>query len=164
MRRATYVRGMNTQPATDIRHAHGPAHDHGHGHAHGHSHEVRDFGFAFAAATLLNFALVAAQVFYGLTANSIALLADAGHNFGDALGLLLAWIAFIVGRWHPTERHTYGFRSASILAALSNAVLMLIATGAIAVEAIRRFTEPSEVVPVVKGGRPSSPMDYRHGC
>jgi cobalt-zinc-cadmium efflux system protein len=122
-------------------HAHGPAHDHGHGH----SHEVRDFGFAFAVATLLNFALVAAQVFYGLAANSIALLADAGHNFGDALGLLLAWAAYMVGRWRPTERHTYGFRSASILAALSNSVLMLIATGAIAVEAIRRFYEPSEV-------------------
>ena len=64
-------------------------------HDHGHSHAPRDFGFAFAAATLLNFALVAAQVFYGLAANSIALLADAGHNFGDALGLLLAWVAFM---------------------------------------------------------------------
>jgi cobalt-zinc-cadmium efflux system protein len=104
-----------------------------------------DFGVAFAVATLLNFALVAAQVIYGLAANSTALLADAGHNFGDAVGLLLAWVAHIVGRWQPTERHTYGFRSASILAALANSVLMLVATGAIAVEAIRRFAEPADV-------------------
>jgi cobalt-zinc-cadmium efflux system protein len=127
---------------------HGHGHSHGHDHAHGHDHHPADFGTAFAMATLLNFALVAAQVFYGLAANSIALLADAGHNFGDGFGLLLAWIAYAVGRWHPTERHTYGFRSASILAALSNSVLMLVATGAIAWEAVRRLIEPSEVAGV----------------
>lgn len=128
-------------------HTHGPGLGHGdhHGHGHPHGHQPVDFGFAFAAATVLNFALVFAQVFYGLVANSIALLSDAGHNFGDAIGLLLAWLAYVIGRWHPTERHTYGFRSASILAALSNAVLMLVATGAIAWEAVRRLTEPVQV-------------------
>lgn len=135
---------MNTH---DHGQGHGLAHGHGHrhGHPHGHAHEPVDFGLAFAAATVINFVLVFAQVFYGLAANSIALLSDAGHNLGDALGLLLAWAAYVVGRWHPTERHTYGFRSASILAALSNSVLMLVATGAIVWEAIRRFYEPVEV-------------------
>jgi cobalt-zinc-cadmium efflux system protein len=122
-------------------------HDH-HGHNHGHSHAPADFGFAFAVTTLLNFALVAVQIIYGLSANSIALLADAGHNFGDALGLLLAWGAHVLARRTPTERYTYGFRSASILSALINAVMLLVATGAIAWEAIRRLFDPSEVAGV----------------
>jgi cobalt-zinc-cadmium efflux system protein len=121
---------------------------HDHAHDHGHSHTPADFGFAFAIATLLNFALVAAQAIYGLSANSIALLADAGHNFGDALGLLLAWGAHVMARWTPTERYTYGFRSASILSALINAVMLLVATGAIAWEAIRRLLDPGEVAGV----------------
>ncbi len=121
-------------------------HDHaGHDHGHSHSHAPTDFGFAFAVATALNFALVVAQVIYGLSANSIALLADAGHNFGDALGLVLAWAAHVVARWAPTHRYTYGFRSASILSALLNAVMLLVATGAIAWEAIRRFADPGDV-------------------
>jgi cobalt-zinc-cadmium efflux system protein len=123
------------------------AHDH-HGHNHGHSHAPADFGVAFAIATVLNFALVAVQVIYGLSANSIALLADAGHNFGDALGLLLAWGAHVMARWTPTERYTYGFRSASILSALINAVMLLVATGAIAWEAIRRLSDPGDVAGV----------------
>jgi len=118
----------------------------GHGHAgHHHTHAPADFGFAFAVATILNIALVAAQVVFGLTANSIALLADAGHNFGDVLGLLLAWGAHTAARWQPTERFTYGFRSASILSALLNAVTLLVATGAIAWEAVRRLPDPGEV-------------------
>jgi len=121
---------------------------HDHAHDHGHSHAPADFGVAFAVATLLNLALVAAQVIYGLSANSIALLADAGHNFGDALGLLLAWGAHVMARWTPTERYTYGFRSASILSALINAVMLLVATGAIAWEAIRRLPDPGEVAGV----------------
>jgi cobalt-zinc-cadmium efflux system protein len=119
------------------------AHDHSHGP--GHTHAPADFGAAFAIATALNFALVVAQVIYGLSANSIALLADAGHNFGDALGLLLAWGAHTLARRTPTERYTYGFRSVSILSALVNAILLLIATGAIAWEAVRRLAEPAEV-------------------
>ena len=110
------------------------AHDH-----HDHAHGATNFGFAFAVATALNLALVVAQIVYGLAANSIALLADAGHNFGDVLGLILAWGAYLLGRAAPTERFTYGLRSASILSALINAILLLVATGAIAWEAIRRF-------------------------
>ena len=118
---------------------------HDHSHAGGHTHAPADFGPAFAIATALNVALVVLQVIYGLSANSIALLADAGHNFGDALGLLLAWGAHALARRTPTERYTYGFRSASILSALVNAILLLIATGAIAWEAVRRLADPGEV-------------------
>jgi cobalt-zinc-cadmium efflux system protein len=116
------------------------AHDHHDHHAHG----ATNFGAAFAVATALNLALVVAQIVYGLAANSVALLADAGHNFGDALGLVLAWGAYLLGRAAPTERFTYGFRSASILSALINAVLLLVATGAIAWEAIQRFGKPEQ--------------------
>jgi len=118
-------------------HAH---HDHHHDHLRG----VTNFGAAFAIATALNLALVVAQIVYGLAANSVALLADAGHNFGDALGLILAWGAYLLGRAAPTERFTYGFRSASILSALINAILLLVATGAIAWEAIQRFGRPEQ--------------------
>ena len=116
-----------------------------HGHDHGHTHTPKNFGPMFAIATALNVALVVVQVFYGIVAHSVALLADAGHNFGDALGLLIAWGAHVLARLHPTARYTYGFRSASILAALLNGVILLVATGAIAWEAIGRFFEPSEV-------------------
>jgi cobalt-zinc-cadmium efflux system protein len=121
-------------------------HDH-HGHAHGlgHSHAPTNFGRAFALTTALNLALVVVQVVYGLIADSMALLADAGHNFGDAIGLILAWIAYTLGRVRATERFTYGFRSASILSAFANAVLLLVATGAIVWEALRRFAEPPAV-------------------
>jgi cobalt-zinc-cadmium efflux system protein len=127
--------------------------NHGHAehvHAHeqarqGHTHAPAHFGRAFAIAALLNIALVIAQVIYGVLANSVALLADAGHNFGDVLGLLLAWAAHVAARQPPTKRYTYGFRSASILAALLNALLLLVATGAIAWEAIRRLAEPGDV-------------------
>src|SRR5665647_200104 len=117
----------------------------GHDHHDHHDHAPKDFGLAFAVATRLNFALVATQVIYGLSAHSIALLADAGHNFGDALGLLLAWGAHVLARRRPSERFTYGLRSASILSALINAVMLLVATGAIAWEAFRRFSDPGEV-------------------
>jgi len=116
-----------------------------HGHDHGHTHTPKNFGPMFAIATALNVALVVVQVFYGIVAHSLALLADAGHNFGDALGLVIAWGAHVLARLHPTARYTYGFRSASILAALLNGVILLVATGAIAWEAIGRFFEPSEV-------------------
>src|SRR5690242_2314359 len=118
---------------------------HDHDHAHPHSHAPQHFGGAFALATVLNLGLVAAQVVYGLSAHSVALLADAGHNFGDALGLVLAWGAHVLARARPTAHFTYGYRSASILSALVNAVLLLVATGAIAWEALRRFAEPGEV-------------------
>ncbi len=102
------------------------------------------FGRAFAIGTGLNLALILAQVACGFLANSVALLADAGHNFSDVIGLLLAWGAIAASRRPPSSRYTYGFRSSSILAALANAIILLIAVGAIALEAIRRFfyTEP----------------------
>ena len=126
-------------------------HDHSHsvdGHDHddhGHTHAPKNFGPMFAIATALNVGLVVVQVFYGITAHSVALLADAGHNFGDALGLVIAWGAHVLAKLNPTTRYTYGFRSASILAALLNGVILLIATGAIAWEAVQRFSEPGEV-------------------
>jgi cobalt-zinc-cadmium efflux system protein len=126
-------------------HRHDEPHSHAHGHDHAHAHAPTHFGLTFGLATAINFALVAAQIIYGLTAHSVALLADAAHNAGDGLGLLLAWGAAVLGRALPTERFTYGYRSASIHAALINAVLLLVATGAIALEAVRRFSEPHDV-------------------
>ncbi len=115
-------------------------------HEHSHDHEAAgNFGTMFAIATTLNLGLVALQVFYGVVANSVALLADAGHNFGDALGLVIAWGAHVLAKFNPTSRYTYGFRSASILAALLNGMILLVATGAIAWEAIGRFFDPHEV-------------------
>ena len=121
------------------------AHDHEH---HGHHHGSADFGHAFAVAATLNIALVIAQVVFGVLANSVALIADAGHNLGDVLGLLLAWGAHGMARWQPTKRYTYGFRSASILAALFNGIILLVATGAIAWEALRRLSGMAEVAGV----------------
>lgn len=116
-----------------------------HDHSHAHSHTPQNFGFAFAAAAGLNIAFVIVQAIYGVLANSMALIADAGHNFSDVIGLLLAWAAYAIARRPATVRYTYGFRSATILAALVNAGLLLVATGAIAWEAFRRFSAPGEV-------------------
>lgn len=133
----------------DHGHAHdGAGHDHGHGHAHGHaghSHAPETFGRAFAIGTALNVAFVVVETIFGLRANSVALLADAGHNLGDVLGLLIAWGASILATRGPTSRRTYGFRSSSILAALANAIVLLIALGAIAWEAIGRMSQPEPV-------------------
>ncbi len=128
-------------------HAH-LAHDDDHDENHrrgGGDHEPVDFGRAFAIASALNIALVVAQVVFGVLANSVALVADAGHNLGDVLGLLLAWGAHGMARWQPTKRYTYGFRSASILVALFNGVILMVATGAIAWEALRRLAGTDEV-------------------
>lgn len=123
--------------------AHPDHHDHSH-HHHAAAH-ADAFGAKFAIATALNVAIVVLQVVFGLAANSVALLADAGHNFGDVLGLVLAWGAHVVARAPPTPRRTYGFRSASILSALVNGVTLLIATGAIAWEAVERLRAPEPV-------------------
>ena len=114
-------------------------------HNHSHHRAPDNLNIAFAIAVALNIALVIAQVGYGVFAHSVALLADAGHNFGDVLGLLLAWGAVILSRKNPTAKYTYGFRSTSILAALLNGGLLLVATGAIAWEAIQRVAEPTPV-------------------
>jgi cobalt-zinc-cadmium efflux system protein len=125
---------------------HDHPHDHGHDHVGSdHTHAPKNFGPAFAIAAALNFALVAVQVFYGITAHSVALLADAGHNFADAFGLVIAWIAHVLSKSTPTRRYTYGFRSVSILSALANGMILLVATGAIAWEAVQRLIDPGEV-------------------
>src|SRR5260370_17904526 len=131
-------------------HAH-LAHDDDHDEYHGHGeHDApTDFGRAFAIAAALNIALVVAQVVFGVLANSVALIADAGHNLGDGLGLLLAWGADGMARWQPTQRYTYGFRAASIVAALFNGVVLMVATGAIAWEALRRLTGTADVGGVI---------------
>ena len=124
-------------------------HDHeGHEHHHGglgHSHAPKDFGAAFAIGTALNLGFVVVQVVFGLYAHSLALLADAGHNLGDVFGLLLAWWASHLVKTRPTERRTYGLGRSSILAALANAVFLLVAIGGITWEAIRRFGDPTPV-------------------
>jgi cobalt-zinc-cadmium efflux system protein len=112
---------------------------------HSHSHAPKDFGAAFAIGTALNLVYVAAQIIFGIIAHSLALLADAGHNFGDVLGLLLAWGASYLAKTRPTPRRTYGLGRSSILAALANAILLLVAVGGITWEAIRRFNNPGEV-------------------
>ena len=127
-------------------HDHDHGHDHGHGHVHGHhhahSHAPATFGKAFAIGITLNTAYVVAEAIYGVLANSLSLLADAGHNFGDVLGLAAAWIAAWLGRRPPSARYTYGLRSSTILAALSNATVLMLVTGAIAWEAVMRFMHP----------------------
>ena len=116
------------------------------GHAHaGHSHAPVSFGRAFAIGAVLNIGFVVVETVFGLRANSMALLADAGHNLSDVLGLLIAWGASILAARGPTARRTYGLRSTSILAALVNAVVLLIAIGAIAWEAIGRLSRPEPV-------------------
>ena len=114
-------------------------------HDHSHDHAPKDFGRAFLFGVLLNTAFVITEVIYGISANSISLIADAGHNLSDVLGLLLAWGASVLVKKLPTNRFTYGLRSTSILAALANAVLLLVVTGGIAWEAITRFQNPAAV-------------------
>ncbi len=123
-------------------------HHHGHGHAqhsHGHSHAPASFGQAFALGMALNAALVAVQAGAGAWAHSTALLADAVHNLGDVLGLGFAWLAAALGERRPTARRTYGWGRGSILAALANASVLLVGTGAIAVEAVQRLLHPAPV-------------------
>jgi cobalt-zinc-cadmium efflux system protein len=122
---------------------HDDHHDHhDHHDDHGHSHAPKDFGRAFAIGTVLNAGFVVVEGTYGILSNSMALLADAGHNLSDVFGLLMAWGAATVAKRAPTARFTYGLRSSSILAALANAILLLIAVGAIAWEAVQRFSNP----------------------
>lgn len=123
-------------------------HHHDHGHSHGpggHSHAPASFGTAFAVGIALNTAFVVVEAVYGYTSNSTALIADAGHNLSDVLGLVVAWIAVILSKRPASPRYTYGLRGSSILAALFNAVFLLIAVGAIGWEAILRLLNPEPV-------------------
>jgi cobalt-zinc-cadmium efflux system protein len=131
----------------DCDHDHGHNHDHGH-HGLGHVHAPKDFGKAFAVGIFLNGGFVIVEATYGFLSNSLSLLTDAGHNLGDVLGLALAWGASVLANRQPSARFTYGLRSTSILAALINAALLLVATGAIGWEAVSRLMQP---VPVEGG-------------
>ncbi len=124
-------------------HEHG-GHDH-HGQGHAHAHGPASYDRAFAIGVSLNLALVAGEVGFGLAAGSLALVADAGHNLGDVLGLVLAWVAAMLSRRPPTGRRTYGYGRGSILAALTNAAVLLIGVGAIVLEAVRRLFAPAQV-------------------
>jgi cobalt-zinc-cadmium efflux system protein len=120
-------------------------HSHAAGEEHNHSHAPKNFDRAFAIGIALNFGFVVIEAIYGFLSNSLALLADAGHNLSDVLALLLAWGASVWVRRTPTERRTYGFRRSSILVALFNAIILLVAVGGIAWEAVLRFMHPEPV-------------------
>ncbi len=125
----------------------GPAGDHGNsdGHGHAHSHAPATFGRAFALGIVLNSVFVLAEVGAGLAGHSVALLADAGHNVGDVLGLLTAWLAHHLSQRAPTARFTFGLGSSSMLAALFNAVLLLVVVGGLSLEAVQRLAHPQPV-------------------
>lgn len=125
-----------------IHHSHDHHPDH---HHHHHSHTPANYNRAFIIGTTLNISFVAIEVIFGLFSQSLALLADAGHNLSDVLGLLLAWGASWLGQRPATHRFTYGFGRSSILAALLNAMILMLAMGGITWEAIRRFSNPSDV-------------------
>lgn len=122
----------------------GHHHHHDHDH-HGHSHAPASFGRAFAVGIALNLGFVVVEATYGVIAGSMALVADAGHNLSDVLGLVIAWIASVLAARPPSARFTYGFKSSSILAAMGNAAFLLVALGAILLETIRRLVEPEPV-------------------
>ncbi len=141
-------------------HHHGHSHDHDHGHGHhGHSHggHVHGHGHhhhpappaswdrAFAIGIALNILYVIAESGAGLWTGSVALLADAGHNLSDVLGLAVAWAGAALARTPPSKRFTYGLKGSTILAALANALLLLVALGAIVLEAVQRFGDPTPV-------------------
>jgi cobalt-zinc-cadmium efflux system protein len=119
------------------------------GHVHPpHSHAHSNYGRAFAIGIAFNLLYVGGEAIAGIVSGSLALLADAGHNLGDVLGLSLSWGAAVLSRRQPSGRFTYGLRSSSILAALANAIILLVVTGGIAWEAVWRITHP---VPVASG-------------
>ena len=124
---------------------HGHDHHHGHDHGHGHSHAPATFDRAFAIGIGLNIVYVLVEAGFGLATSSVALLADAGHNLSDVLGLAIAWGGAALARTAPTKRFTYGLKGSTILAALSNALLLLVALGAIVLEAAQRLADPRPV-------------------
>ena len=127
-----------------IAHAgHHDHHGHSHAHGHGHVHAPPDLSHAFAIGIALNFAFVIVEAIFGFASNSMALLSDAGHNLSDVLGLGVAWVGGALALRSASLRFTYGFKKASILAALANSLFLLLAVGAIGAEAIRRLFHPS---------------------
>lgn len=126
------------------------SHDHAHaGHDHGpggHNHHApADFGRAFLIGITLNIAFVAVEAGFGFHAGSLALISDAGHNLSDVLGLVLAWVAAILAKRPAAGRYTYGLKRTTILAALGNAIFLLVTVGALGFEAIERLRHPEPV-------------------
>jgi cobalt-zinc-cadmium efflux system protein len=113
---------------------------------HDHSHAPANFNRAFAIGIALNVVFVAIEAFYGWKINSLALLADAGHNLSDVAGLVLAWGGALAGKLKPNARHTYGWKRGTILAAFANALLLLMAMGALAWEAVGRLLSPEPMM------------------
>src|SRR3984885_6249202 len=129
-------------------HDHAHSHDHGHaGHAHG--MPIEGVNLRMGIAVALNLVFVVIEGGFGFLSNSVALIADAGHNLSDVLGLVCAWVAMYLGRRPPGARFTYGLGRSSVLAALTNAVLLLTACGAIASEAVGRLASPPAVAGAV---------------
>ena len=127
------------------RREHGHALDHGHGHGHGHHHAPAAYGRAFGIGAGVNLVFAVAEFGFGFAANSVALIADATHNVGDVLGLLLGWLAVWLHRRPPRGRRTYGWGRFSIAAALGNAAILLVSAGAILMEAAHRLHDPAPV-------------------
>ncbi|MDX1803265.1 MAG: cation diffusion facilitator family transporter [Alcanivorax sp.] len=121
------------------------AHSHDHGHHHDHHHAPQDFGRAFLIAIVLNVGFTGIEFVYGFLAHSSALMADAGHNLSDVLGLVLAWGGAVLAKRAPDSRFTYGLRSSSILAALTNAMFLMFACGAIGWDAVHSLINPPRV-------------------
>lgn len=135
---------LNLAPADhehdhDDGHGHGHSHGHEHGHGHAYSHTPKSFGRAFAIGIALNVAYIVVEAGFGVASNSLALLADAGHNCADVLGLAVAWGGAALSRRPPSPRYTYGLRGSSILAALFNSGFLLLTFGAIGWEAAMRL-------------------------
>jgi cobalt-zinc-cadmium efflux system protein len=137
--------GESPHGSHDHAHEHDHGHDHGHSQGLGHGHAPASFGAAFAIGIALNAGFVLVEALYGALGHSVALFADAGHNLGDVLGLAVAWLANVLAKRAPSDRFTYGLRGSSILAALFNAVLLLVTVGAISWEALRRLGAPEPV-------------------
>src|SRR4051812_43845169 len=110
---------------------------------HTHHHHGNDFTRAFAVGIAINVAIVGIELVFGILANSMALVSDAGHNLSDVLGLVVGWAGAVMAKRSPSPRFTYGLKKASILAALINALFLLVAVGAIAAEAVRRLLHPA---------------------
>ncbi|MFT8736980.1 MAG: cation diffusion facilitator family transporter [Zymomonas mobilis] len=139
------IKNQNVNPHDGHNYTHDHAHyEHNHGHSHANeinANNSRGFGIGI----IINLAFILIEIGYGISSGSLSLIADAGHNLSDVLGLALSLAAFMAEKFKPTSRFTYGYRSSSILAALFNSLFLVIACGAIGWEAIRRFSEPVDV-------------------
>lgn len=162
------------RPGTMDTHKHESGAESGHDHAGHHHHAPSRYDRAFAIGASANLAFTIAEAGFGIAANSVALIADATHNLGDVLGLLLGWLAVWLHRRPPTRRRTYGWGRFSIAAALGNAAILLISVGAILMEALHRLHDPAPVASttvmvvaaigiVVNGGSALLFMGGRHG-